>query len=210
MSFDSSRLMLRMKGCRDVEVKWYNLSCVNDDQVRALFLRALGLRADANLICRDPKDESVVALCSALPSEQIFDAELQVISPKTSNIFRTRLVKFEKIQAHLANERTWLAWVRTALSSLSISFSLLAFVRDYGTQRLAVPLFALGSGFVASVFTMFITGWLRYLKVRDALMLMSCRFPANLHRVGLGHQSCILFILFVSLTITYLLFARKI
>lgn len=33
--------------------------------------------------------------------------------------FRGQLLKFERINAHLANERTWLAWVRTALSLVS-------------------------------------------------------------------------------------------
>ena len=44
------------------------------------------------------------------------------------------------MQAHLANERTWLAWVRTALSALSVAFSLLTLSDDADDDWLAISL----------------------------------------------------------------------
>lgn len=47
-----------------------------------------------------------------------------------SSEFRGELLKFERVNAHLANERTWLAWIRTALSALTCAFSFMTLSSD--------------------------------------------------------------------------------
>ena len=122
----------------------------------------------------------------------------------SSSTFRKQLIKFENIQAHLANERTWLAWVRTALSALSVAFSLLTLAGDSTRSWLAALLFLLGSGFIISVFTAFATGWFRYARIRDILMLAKREIPIHLHRVGVSHQARFTGFLFSFLTVIYL------
>jgi uncharacterized membrane protein YidH (DUF202 family) len=48
------------------------------------------------------------------------------------------VLRLERVQAHLANERTWLAWVRTSLSALTIAFSLLTLADQAAVSWLAV------------------------------------------------------------------------
>lgn len=195
---------LRLDGSRRVEVGWYGENLVSDGEIQSLVLKTLGLSSGVDLICRDLRDRSVVALCAALPSGLTLDVEISVAGRDETGVFRKQLIKFENIQAQLANERTWLAWVRTAISALSVAFSLLTLVGDSEKSWLASLLFLLGSGFIISVFTTFVTGWLRYARVRDVLMLAKREVPTHLHRVGVSHQAKFLCILFVFLSIIYL------
>lgn len=203
-SSERVNITLRLLGERSVEVGWYGGRQVSDSQVRSLALKALGLPSGVDLICKDPRDGSVVALCAALPSGVTLDVETSTTGRKATGAFRKEMIKFENIAAHLANERTWLAWVRTALSALSVAFSLLTLVGDSEKAWLSVMLFCLGSGFIVSVFTAFVTGWLRYARVRDVLMLAKREVPTHLHRVGVSHQARYMCLLFVGLTVTYL------
>mmetsp|Transcript_13409 Transcript_13409/g.41489 ORF Transcript_13409/g.41489 Transcript_13409/m.41489 type:complete len:196 (-) Transcript_13409:799-1386(-) len=164
------------------DVSWYGDA---DDRLPAACLRALGLPAESSVICRDPLG-CATALCVALPSGI------------------TQYLKFEKFQAHLANERTWLAWVRTALSALTVSLSILALLGDI-RPSLSGLLISVGGGFVISVFTMFVSGWLRYARTRDVLMLEKCKVPTHLHRAGLSHQARVVFLLLALLTVNFLL-----
>ena len=38
--------------------------------------------------------------------------------------FQGQYIKFERVLSHLASERTWLAWLRAAMTLLSVSFTL--------------------------------------------------------------------------------------
>jgi len=198
--------MLRLVGSKSAEVGWYG-SPVRDE-FQSLTIKALGLSPGIHLICRDPRDKSVVALCAALPSGLTLEVELSAFDCNVTSVFRKQLIKFENIQAHLANERTWLAWVRTSLSALSVAFSLLTLVGFNKTSWLAAMLFLLGSGFIISVFTAFVTGWLRYARIRDVLMLTKRKVPTYLYRVGISHQARFVCVLFVILTIIYISGAR--
>ena len=175
-------LSLRMGDVKHA-VTWYGHA--TEECIRVLYLQTLGLPKNANILCTD-QDGIVVTLCAALPAKLTIDVKLISSDQSTSNILRKQAVKFENVQAHLANERTWLAWVRTALSSLSISFSLLALLRDSKAPWLGVSLFSLGGSFVAAVFTTFIAGWFRYTRIRHFLVLAKRKLPYRLHRVGLS------------------------
>jgi uncharacterized membrane protein YidH (DUF202 family) len=49
-----------------------------------------------------------------------------------------KVLRLERVQAHLANERTWLAWARTSLSALSVAFSLLTLADEASVSWLAI------------------------------------------------------------------------
>jgi uncharacterized membrane protein YidH (DUF202 family) len=208
MMIDATTVKLRVHGNgMDVQwfdVKWFGVQLVTDAAVRSLVTKALGLPAGTDLVCRHSCDGSVVALGAAIPDGLLLDVHVSMTGCRVAGAFKKQLIKFENIQAHLANERTWLAWVRTSLSALSVAFSLLTLVGDSRESWLAVVLFILGSGFVVSVFTAFVTGWLRYARIRDVLMLTKREMPAHLHRIGVRHQARLIGILFILLTATYL------
>ena len=121
-----------------------------------------------------------------------------------------QVLKLERVQAHLANERTWLAWVRTALSALSIAFSLLTLSDDATTEWLKITLFVSGSFMVANVLFTFITGWLRYGRVKDVLMLPKQEMSENFGRFGLSHHARFLSVLLLVISALYLLGAQDI
>lgn len=189
-------------GRRVAEVGWYEGT--SDAAVTQLFASALNLSATGGIIARDPSDNSVVALNQFLPQGMLVQLEECVDdnagAPPAA--FRGQLLKFERIQAHLANERTWLAWVRTALSALSIAFSLLSLADD--TERwLEITLFVVGCCFVVNVLLTFVTGWLRYTRVKDVLMLSKRELTENFQRLGLSHQARFLSALLVIVTGIY-------
>lgn len=86
---------------------------------------------------------------------------------------------------HLANERTYLAWLRTSLAFASIGVALTQFFRlnlndsdgyeeETGTLRLST---ALGSLFVATGLVVIIIGLIRYFSTQHFLQLG--KFPAS-------------------------------
>lgn len=83
--------------------------------------------------------------------------------------FRGELLKFERVNAHLANERTWLAWVRTALSVLGVALSLLSLMDDMDSTGMDSIALALGVAFVVCTLFTYMTGWLRYTRVTKVL-----------------------------------------
>ena len=165
----------------------------------------------------DMKGGHVVALSDAIPS----GAKL-VVEPWDESVasslskagrttqFRGQVLKFERVQAHLANERTWLAWVRTALSALSISFSLLTLADDATSTWLSVSLFVVGCFMVSNVLFTFITGWLRYVRVKDVLMMDKSEMSENFGRFGLSHHARFLAVLLLAITAMYIAGANDI
>lgn len=158
---------------------------------------------------------NVVALSSSLPNgteltvEEVDKCLVNNVrsskpTEKASMAFRGQVLKFERVQAHLANERTWLAWVRTALSALSIAFSLLTLSDESTKQWLKVTLFVVGSLMVANVLMTFVTGWLRYVRVKDVLMLDKQEMSANFGRLGLSHQARFLSLLLFVISFAYI------
>ena len=115
-----------------------------------------------------------------------------------------QVLKFERVQAHLANERTWLAWVRTALSALTIAFSLLT-LSDDASSASQLALFVMGSCMVANVLFTFVTGWLRYVRVKDVLMLTRSEMSENFGRFGLSHQARFMSALLLGISVVMLI-----
>ena len=152
---------------------------------------ALDLGCDAQVRARD-SDGCVVALNEFIPEgldleiealgdeSRIFDegreyhasdhASDEAATLIVSDDFRGQLLKFERISAHLANERTWLAWARTSLSLVSCGFTLLSEAKDHDNAAWRLPYFALGCLFFACVDLTWLTGYLRY-RQNKALLL---------------------------------------
>lgn len=103
--------------------------------------------------------------------------------------FRGEMLKFERVNAHLANERTWLAWVRTALSVLGVALSLLSLADDLGTISMDSLALVLGIAFVVCTLFTYLTGWLRYAKVKEVLTWQGAQVKARFGRFGLGYQA---------------------
>jgi len=125
------------------------------------------------------------------------------LAPDESN-FRSSLLKFERINAHLANERTWLAWIRTAVSVLGCSFSFLG-IANSSAPVAAWACVGLGCGFVVATCATFYTGWSRYKQVKFLLSQRLEDLNENFDRLGVGYQSRLLGMLFFLTSILYFL-----
>lgn len=101
--------------------------------------------------------------------------------------FRGELLKFERVNAHLANERTWLAWVRTALSVLGVALSLLSLMDDMGSIGMDSLALALGVAFVLCTLFTYMTGWLRYTRVKKVLTWTGNQVKGKFGRFGLQY-----------------------
>ncbi|CAM9259694.1 unnamed protein product [Ectocarpus sp. 12 AP-2014] len=101
--------------------------------------------------------------------------------------FRGELLKFERVNAHLANERTWLAWVRTALSVLGVALSLISLTDDMGSRTMDSTAMALGVAFVACTLFTYMTGWLRYTRVKEVLTWTGSQVKGRFGRFGLKY-----------------------
>jgi uncharacterized membrane protein YidH (DUF202 family) len=170
------------------EVAWY--PGTTDSAIRDTIKETLQISPDVHIVLRDSSD-CVIAVHSELPSDLTLRAEVR--SPgnrklledidKTgggastmtpANSFRGELLKFERINAHLANERTWLAWVRTAISTMTCSFAFLSLsISGSGDSNsgLTIAVYLLGSAFCLAVLLVYVTGWLRYSRIKTVLGL---------------------------------------
>ena len=79
------------------------------------------------------------------------------------------MLKFDRINAHLANERTWLAWIRTTFSLLSCGLTLQNYANDSSSGTWHWWLFAVGCATIVSMDFTYMTGWIRYGKVKEIL-----------------------------------------
>lgn len=173
---------------KEHSVAWY--SGTSDAAIRETIKDCLGIPPENNVILHD-EDGVFVAINQYLPNKLKFFAEQRTsmnesgggsssggsssggkgdsgINANNGNSFRGELLKFERINAHLANERTWLAWVRTALSCLSCAF---AFLSISSSGLFSTLTYLLGALFCLAVLIIYVTGWLRYNRVKTILGL---------------------------------------
>eukprot|EP00752_Nemacystus_decipiens_P014392 g12801.t1 len=101
--------------------------------------------------------------------------------------FRGELLKFERVNAHLANERTWLAWVRTALSVLGVALSLISLTDEMGSTSMDSTALVLGVAFVLCTLFTYLTGWLRYARVKEVLTWTGSQVKGKFGRFGLQY-----------------------
>ncbi|CAM9821151.1 unnamed protein product, partial [Heterosigma akashiwo] len=195
-------------------ISWYDGT--TDEGLEKLIADSFSLPSKTRFILIDSADNTTIALSSSLPSgielqiqplegDPSFDEQRRgVLNKKASpdpdeaadgdgsglqgQEFQGELLKFERVNAHLANERTWLAWVRTALAVLSSAFTFLGLTEDFasGTQ---IFVFVLGCFYIGNVLLTYGTGWLRYAQVREILGLPGSMIKPKFNRFGLSHQA---------------------
>lgn len=171
------------------------------------------MNPDSNIVLRDEED-TIVAINAYLPTQSRYMAEernsnneIVVNDPKgnsggvtSTHSFRGELLKFERINAHLANERTWLAWVRTALSTLSCAFAFLSLSTNGIFKHIT---YALGCLFCVAVILVYWTGWSRYSRVKVILGLSFNEIKNQFERIGVHWVSNVLGLLFVCTCVLY-------
>ena len=212
MSSSSRKTILINYKNEDIRIAWY--PGTSDAALRDTIREALRIPPDSLLVLTDDHG-AVYAINQHLPDLLYLHAELRTLqnepliddmkgSPygnaNSATSFRGELLKFERISAHLANERTWLAWVRTALSTLSCSF---AFLSLSNTGYFEILLYILGSLFCLSVLFVYATGWLRYTRVKLILGLSFKEMKNRFDRIGIHWVSRIFGVLFIATSVLY-------
>ena len=188
---------------RRAEVGWYEGT--SDAGIVQLFASALNIDTSAGIVARDPSDGSIVALNQFLPQGMLVEID-DTPNPAAASppaAFRGQLLKFERIQAHLANERTWLAWIRTALSLLSCAFTMLGESTSMSSSSWDISYFIMGCLFVGCVDLTWFTGWMRYLKVKEVLALPKELLPPHFGRFRLTYQARLLGVLLTIVMFMY-------
>lgn len=115
------------------------------------------------------------ASLASLPERQLSS----IIEPILDN----RMTKFERLSSHLANERTFLAWVRTAVAvaGLAVTYSSLASHHHSSTYWGGCS-FTWVTGLVV-----FVVGCSRYYKVKQILGLAKSEISERFHRTGINY-----------------------
>lgn len=203
---DNCKLSFKIKGS-DSEprvISWFKGSSYASicKSVRASFdepaLTKNGSSA-CDLIFRDPRSGCVVALSDNIPNEEGSYFTVEYSNFKTS--FREQVLKFENIQAHLANERTWLAWVRTALATLVVAFALLFLADNSSRVWISIGLYVCGIFLVVYVVLTFLIGWQRYQCIAEILFRPKSLLQENFNRFGIRHHARYLSVLLFSICI---------
>jgi len=210
-------------------ISWYH-GCT-EEGLNLMIKCAFSISNKTRFLLIDPNDGCVVAISPSIPSGlelelRCLEDEPEAIKPQMqehhshlkhkdpddhgcseegtnfNQKFQGELLKFERINAHLANERTWLAWVRTALAVLAAAFSFLNLTQSFvgGAQ---IYVFCLGCFFIANTLVAYFTGWFRYSQVRDILGLPGHQMKPNFNRLGLGYQAKFLGALLIVTAISY-------
>lgn len=183
---------------KSATMRWFPGS--SSESIEAACKQALEIPLDAEI--RVSQGDCLIALNEFIPNGLKLHVDYD--RPKESENdpllpdFRGQLLKFERINAHLANERTWLAWVRTALSLVSCSFTL------WDHSWIVV-----GCLFVACVDLTWFTGYSRYRTIKDVLALPKDAVPANFNRVPLSYQAIFLGLLLLATLVIYLISGVK-
>lgn len=83
----------------------------------------------------------------------------------TDSTFQERYVKFERIVSHLANERTWLCWIRASFLLLSVGLTTRALSDEIaadGHPAISRSLLWIGNGYAVTAPVTAVLGYLRF------------------------------------------------
>lgn len=139
------------------------------------------------------------ALLSELRDSEVPSRVSSLIDP----ILENRMTKFERLTSHLANERTFLAWVRTAVSviGLAVTYSSLASHHDpaifwtgcrFDPHIYVIP-WSISLSLVLSSYAwlvglaIFVVGTRRYYKVKEVLGLPKSAITNRFERTGINY-----------------------
>lgn len=188
---------------KSATISWFPGS--SSESIEAALKHSLEIPLDTEIRVSEPLNGCLIALNEFVPNglklhvdyDRPKESENDALLPD----FRGQLLKFERINAHLANERTWLAWVRTALSLVSCSFTLWDQATSNSSWR--TTYFVVGCLFVACVDLTWFTGYSRYRTIKDVLALPKDAVPANFNRIRLSYQAIFLGLLLLAILIIY-------
>ena len=219
--------VFRPDGEKPTPVIWF--PGASEESIEASIRQAAGISASKEILVLDKSDGCVLAVNEHMPSglaveavprdrgaasaeadagaETTEQSALLQSAQKAPELgeqqFRGQLLKFERINAHLANERTWLAWIRTALSLLSCAFTMLGESTSMSSSSWDISYFIMGCLFVGCVDLTWFTGWMRYLKVKEVLALPKELLPPHFGRFRVTYQARLLGVLLTIVMFMY-------
>ena len=120
--------------------------------------------------------------------------------------FQGQYIKFERVLSHLASERTWLAWLRAALTLLGVSFTLwelYAKVSSESQPILKEVVYWLGIGYAVVVPLTIVVGWVRYERTKAVLALPDTSLHEHFGHLGVKLQAFILGIVLLMTVVSY-------
>jgi uncharacterized membrane protein YidH (DUF202 family) len=134
-----------------------------------------------------PSGSQTFGIPSEMPRNSALSAIGSIPETRVSSIIEpildNRMTKFERLTTHLANERTYLAWVRTAVSviGLAVTYSSLASHHD-------PAVFWAGCSFSwLTGLAVFVVGCARYYKVKKVLGLPKSAITNRFQRTGINY-----------------------
>ena len=89
--------------------------------------------------------------------------------------FQGQLLKFERINAHLANERTYLAWARTVMSIMTVAFALKSEALSSFDDFWSITWFISSVLFLSLANYVWYNGWHRYVRVKDICLMVDLK-----------------------------------
>ena len=102
-------------------------------------------------------------------------------------------VNLERVLSHLANERTWLAWLRAALTLLTTAFMIWQLQGSIEHRPLIKgALHWLGIGFILVIPLTAVVGWIRYERTKHILSLSSVSIHHFFGNLGVNVQAWLL------------------
>jgi len=120
--------------------------------------------------------------------------------------FQGQYIKFERVLSHLASERTWLAWLRAAMTLLSVSFTLWELYAKLSSDShpvLKTVVYWLGIGYAVVVPLTIVVGWVRYEKTKTILSLPDASLHQHFGHLGVTIQACLLGAVLVITVVSY-------
>ena len=117
--------------------------------------------------------------------------------------FQGQLLKFERINAHLANERTYLAWARTCMSIITVAFTLKSEAISSFSDNWSIAWFISSALFLTLANYVWYNGWVRYTRVKDVCMMNDLKMAEQkMASDGAGFQ----LLWFLTMTLGFSLF----
>ena len=109
--------------------------------------------------------------------------------------YQNQLTKFNRILAHLVNDRTVLAWFRCNLAFVSLSLKYMKLASAYHDNSAAVVLLVSGGIFMILLPISWWSGYRRYSKCKELLDYDISRISSYLHKMGFDLDTSVFFMI---------------
>ena len=109
--------------------------------------------------------------------------------------YQNQLTKFNRILAHLVNDRTVLAWFRCNLAFVSLSLKYMKLASAYHDNSAAVVLLASGGIYMILLPISWWSGYRRYSKCKELLDYDISRISSYLHKMGFDLDTSVFFMI---------------